>query len=897
MSSTFGYAPKQMIGHRSSVAVFALALLTSDSDCSGRGLKDDVTSLGPVLLSGCLRRPTGQAGRACEVEGPTTLVLWLPEDDREALGLESPGPGTSANWRTVEGGRQATIELSGTATTLHLTRGRRRVWSLSILERARLSVIKEADDSRRRGDLQRTRRLVDSLRGALLDEREVAELAALVARLAMASGESADAIELFGRSSRSAAQAGLPVLATNELLTAGWLHLIDWRVSEAKAVLDRAADLLHPEDAEGAVHLLYYRGLVAEQRGDLTSALRLLERSERFARRVGLASSAMTAAQRRALVLASAGMTSASLSILEAELVQARKQPRSCAHAWMLSSKVWVLVMAREMGLRPRESAIALGLKASALYEEHCHDRVNHESLLADLALAHAQDGRIPESRTWLRRLESLGPRPTTYTELWLRDLKARLELLEGRPRRALEQYRRLTSRAELLKSPMARWRGLVGESQALEKLDRLDDAIDRLRRAEKALDLAVGEVALGGPRTRFVTIHGRSADSLFELLHRRGRAREAIEALRRASARFNQSLAVGARLSELSTGERRQRDQALDRYHKARQEMEALMARSWGRAESKQSSTTRRLKVLGRAASEAIQDALAIAGPTEIGLRPLAEGEVLGGSLLIGQTRYDMAQTPEEALIVAARKGEGLAAGLQLMLEESSRVFLTDFARPSESPAEPWQEAALRTGAVSFLVEGVSLRSNPSVRRLALVVSDPLGDLPRARDATREVVARLLADGFEIVALEGDAVTRGHLEAALRDATYFHYAGHAGVEDLQHWGRGIPLHDGTWFTVADILALSSGPERVVLLGCGTAAVASEHVGLGLAHAFVLRGAQEVVASTRAISDDFGARLALRLGGPSTLAESLRAVQLEASGETDDWDAVRVLVR
>lgn len=132
------------------------------------------------------------------------------------------------------------------------------------------------------------------------------------------------------------------------------------------------------------------------------------------------------------------------------------------------------------------------------------------------------------------------------------------------------------------------------------------------------------------------------------------------------------------------------------------------------------------------------------------------------------------------------------------------------------------------------------------------LIIADATSDLPHAR-AEGEALARNLPGSLLLV---GDAAHREAVLAALPGARVVHFAGHGALDPTSPWDAHLDLAAGGQLTLRDVLALPLTAERVVLSGCetaGTRVVGSEHI--GLAEAFVLAGAQSVVAADKKIDD------------------------------------------
>lgn len=106
-------------------------------------------------------------------------------------------------------------------------------------------------------------------------------------------------------------------------------------------------------------------------------------------------------------------------------------------------------------------------------------------------------------------------------------------------------------------------------------------------------------------------------------------------------------------------------------------------------------------------------------------------------------------------------------------------------------------------------------------------------------------------------------------------------------------------LAEGASLGVGDVLALLKVPELVVLSGCETAKVEAGGIGLGLGQAFVIAGAEAVIAATRPVDDRETERLMMAFyaskaeGAPARLRDAQLSLAREGGV---DWAAFRVLV-
>jgi CHAT domain-containing protein len=186
---------------------------------------------------------------------------------------------------------------------------------------------------------------------------------------------------------------------------------------------------------------------------------------------------------------------------------------------------------------------------------------------------------------------------------------------------------------------------------------------------------------------------------------------------------------------------------------------------------------------------------------------------------------------------------------------------------------------------------------------RTAFVVADPQGDLPESRAEAETLVHHLRDAGWSVEALVGPAATSLAFAAQLRRGHgLLHYAGHGAFEGIDGWSSALPLAAGVAFGVSDVLASPSVPARVVLSACesGRSEPGGQVASLGLAQAFLVAGAREVVATTRPIRDATARLVAehLHADPDEPLADGLRRAQQAAwAARVADASAYRVYVR
>jgi hypothetical protein len=170
-----------------------------------------------------------------------------------------------------------------------------------------------------------------------------------------------------------------------------------------------------------------------------------------------------------------------------------------------------------------------------------------------------------------------------------------------------------------------------------------------------------------------------------------------------------------------------------------------------------------------------------------------------------------------------------------------------------------------------------------------ALVVADPAGDLPGAREEGRFVATQL--PGARL--LLGAEASRAAVRAALEGAPVWHFAGHGVLTDDDPFAAHLRLAAGERLTVADVLIERPGVPLVVLDGCETGGDSTLENGerIGLPAAFLAAGTRAVIAADRVVTDAEALAFARRFyaaGGTTTPAAAFRRAVADgrAAGET-----------
>ncbi len=662
----------------------------------------------------------------------------------------------------------------------------------------------------------------------------------------------------------------------------------------------------------------YYGGMLMMGSGDLGGSVRALGRARELARRVGRHVDFLNASESLSAALADLGRGDEALALARDTLALARSGTLRCLdRARVLGNVGWALFLLSEQGL-PHDPPWPLLAEGLAAVEEggECPDPVS--AAYARVHLARVALAEQEPHRAW-RRLAMLraGPLPPQLVP-WVDEIEARVGLQTGRWH-LLPPLMRTPGDHD---DPRLRWRSAMTRAGALERIGLHTAAIDAYIAAEEVLMERLSTVSIGNGREPFLAGRQASAQRLVALLVEQGRSAEALCRARLARGRALHEVNRSTRLEAMSPHDRTRRELRLERVLAARDAAAAERREDWRYlASERRRLRLRRAERIAdamRTLDEAVRETRGHPAPRGCDELPaLADDELLLMQFPGGDGAWVFAADHRGVDVVAQglpRHSPPEHWSLQVLeplaerLVEAERVRVIPTASGWSVPfhALPVGDGVLLDAAAVVYALDLRPRAAAAPPHSALVVADAAENLPHAQAEAREV-ARVLSDrGWSVQHYEGPAATREPLLDQLNEVAIFHYAGHSGHDREGGWNAALQLHDGEALGVADILALRRVPRLVILSGCETALVDRSTLsgGMNLARAFVLGGAQGVIAADRRVDDELaatvGAMFHAQQGPGDRLdgAEALRRTQLELRRQQPnaDWSAFRVIV-
>lgn len=525
-----------------------------------------------------------------------------------------------------------------------------------------------------------------------------------------------------------------------------------------------------------------------------------------------------------------------------------------------------------------------------------------------------------------------------------------KVALLAEQPQKALDAYSKLSQFTGGRLEPFARWTALVGQAEAYRQLGERGRALEHYERAERMLDSALGNVALLMHRQIYVQQFADATSRYLELLlESAADYSTAWRVVRHAHAR---ALLAHSRLTAGDNATPEQRDR-LERHAQLVAERERLRAEVQDAPLNERAAAERRLRDAEQRLSlmiESLYQPGSNQGAETVSYAPLGPQELA--------LTCHPAPSPQRAVrwVCLAADTQGVYvvrdvpwgnpnSGVQFLLDGLAeplrrakvlRLLPYGPMRDIEWERVPWQGEPLGTrfDVLYSIDRPERLLPVPQHAHQALVVLDPEEDLAGGARLRAAVPERMVKLGWDTVVRAGsprrggilrwlstlrqrfssgpmaNPATATEVRNHLPSANLFFYYGHAEAGGTGGWDGTLRLASNERLTVRDIIALPSVPRLAFLFGCETAVSGRDAPSdeVGLAQAFLLRGSEVVLATTRKVTDASAEKLAQllmqdaaftagkldRSAWTAALHRALRSLRHQQPHE--DWAAFRVYV-
>jgi tetratricopeptide (TPR) repeat protein len=866
--------------------------------------------------------------RGCLMSNESTLRVWLadlPQGHWEVrMGsrvIELEREATSA-----EGGLQLTLKPSALPSTLHLRAGGLDAFELPLLRMPELAWYAEIRRVFAAGTPEQALPIIDAelARPAPATGSDPLERTLLLgqrARLLLRQGEWKAMRDALEQAMALARQSGLSSAESEDLSTLGFQLLAREDDMEGVGRLLADAGAAPKGDAASGIRIENLRGALEHASGNLLAAEQAYRRALRSAERVN--DEGYKAAVRVGLtqVLSELGDFGAASKTLLSLSDSTLQKLSNCDRGRTHNTRAWIALLANESGSVQEDPSRELAMARETLASHCSHSKADLSNVALNLTLHALQQGDLAAAHSALAEAKDIEPDPPASQRAWRLEIEARLALLDARPAQALELYRQLSARAEAMATAEFRWGAALGEAEALQHLQRPQEAIEAFERADRALSTFLHGLGASDARALVLARFERLPRRYIAALLAQGRDAEALAVARRYRNEPLRMVHQVNRLAALDPAQQSQYRRLLSDYRSRKQALEAQALNDWTLpvAELQQAQQARRhlheqlrdltqqIAVFGQGVDPGLGPAGTRADELSLLYFPLEDG---WAAFAFDREHVRALPLPTPDLMADANAlSAALLEPFRTELEHAQRIRVMGYGPLRELDFHRLQWNGQALGLQKSVIYASDLGELAADARpdSLLLVADPGGDLPAARREALDLDQLYSAGSpdVRIEALIGPAASTDAVLAALNRATFFHYAGHTkGPRQLAH-GPGFALADGSELGLGDVLSLQQVPRHAVLAACSGSAATIEAAPetLSLAHALLSRGSESVVAAPRPVDDRLAAALSTQLHRRRLDGASLESAfvdsqrQLQREQPQSDWSAFRLYAR
>jgi tetratricopeptide (TPR) repeat protein len=582
-------------------------------------------------------------------------------------------------------------------------------------------------------------------------------------------------------------------------------------------------------------------------------------------------------------LLAEQGYIHAALRWSQRGLELADDRGDSCDLAATLRTTGWIQLLLRQQGWSSIDPTLDLE-EALAIYGPRgkCPSSSRTGGARLSLALLKLLAGEPAKARKILGKAKL--SRMTPGERVLAIDVGLQAQLALGHPPARIDRaLRRLRRAVEDADTTNAQWHLALRRGQVLEARGEHAAAIEAYREAETHVDGLAQLAAFGVGRSTIGMLHRESSDRLVHALLAQDQTSEALCVVRQTEARRLQAVSLPLTLSELERAE-------LDALHQAQVALDTLLddvrdAATIRAGEEANVKVSRQRRVLESMTEEVLRRIARHAlTPRCEDLHEPAEGELLlglfpnGGQWLLfardskGTQAHtvDLRELDYDLPDARARLSEILLRPVATQVERAQRIRVHAVGQAQHIDVDllPWNGGPLVTSkSVAWGVD-VAAAAWPVVtgarEARAVLLPDPSLSLPDAYAEILHAAGTLADTGVLVEVVEPADARRAGLLDQMDGATLLHFAGHADHDMLgdpglwppyaggtPSWPASLLLADDERLGAHEILARPAQvPRKVILSACSTGALDASASGTSLAVAFVVAGAEEVLAAT-----------------------------------------------
>lgn len=721
-----------------------------------------------------------------------------------------------------------------------------------------LPLLKPVVAARKAGDLEKA---TEALHVARMASTGLTRLWVEVeaGRVAYRKQDLSGVVKAWEGAAKLALTLGVPTEAASRYRALSFLHLHTNQLRRAHDDIDLALEAGSALPDQGTYRdsqiagLSYYQGLIALKVGQLRVAREHFERSIESAMRGGVFSHLTSSVSSLLDVFHYTGHFNMILDyvfLLKAPYLQ---QNMNHYDAMISSMNVgWHLLECMIRGEFPRDYEIIF----DNIYDSYTKSISGGYQTVANAANINFEWLNFNFGRTVDTESieDSIADKSTDKSNvLFSHWMMAEQYLSRGYSDRALtsfEHLAHLSTRIKPLHSDDFMWRSEYGVARALRSMNLLDESIEYYRDAWRSLSSIFVDLEVSGAKSVFISSRDEFVQDYIEALIDNGQLRDAIKVSDDGYAQTLISLRRSQFINTLSGEERSKWLEMKSSIFGAESEINAHLERMELMSSRQRREATRRLTELRaqykRRFDEAwlwLEDHIPqVVASYDIDHIP---GRLPARHAVAFLTRY---QGHQSTILIDS---DGFRTHMGEPLAQYDHIYVIN-----RSGSEiPRLIAARRHSHIPYL--GVLSKGSHDFSAAHLIVSNPSGDLPFSQREGQRLEDSLTALGKRPTRLSGAQAKKPAVLKAIQNARLFHFAGHGVVDPRDPWSTRLLLANEEALTLTDLAVAQPRVRLVVLSGCRTGyrGHLSARERIGLPEAFLISGAETVIATTEDVDD------------------------------------------
>ncbi|TQV87940.1 CHAT domain-containing protein [Aliikangiella coralliicola] len=692
----------------------------------------------------------------------------------------------------------------------------------------------------------------------------------------------------------------------------------------AKAILDSLPSV--DNDAKSVFYRTFYTAHLNSYLGEIRLAESRYFEAQKIAHKFNLEREEIDTEHMHSRILVNSGKFAEAIAIRKEIINKIPDAWSDCRKAKYHNGLGWAQNQLLETQPSTKNNSPLPALTHSLqLLEKSCPktstDRIN---VLINLSKYHYLENELDAAYGRLEQVKKIETQFSYQQKLEILELEALFELAQNNYDASIVIFEQLWRLADQVKYSNFLLKALVGIAKAHEGKGEADSAIVYYERAEQLVFNNTLSIPVTGSQPEFLASKVNFSYRYVDLLSRSGKMREALEKARKFRSHWLSSIFKMNQLAVGNLAQNREWITLVSRIKRLRKSIIAQQTLEWSLPFDQIDNANRLLEEqklkLATLFDESVRLVNSANLSTEFHFGEPKENELflffypitngwIGFSYEQTEMKSHLIQLNENQSANHAQMASEWVDVFSQSIDEAKTVIVFPFGemKSVDFRTIPYKDANLfRYKNVLYGVDLKRLqlgKDRDHISNQSLIVANSLGDLKETELEAKSIENFIARKNWRSKTLTNEETVIEEVKQKLQEVQHFHYAGHVfSTEDYLSQYQ-IPLTKNVNLNSTDILMLKRVPRWVVLSACNSSTPGrmTSTESLGLAHAFVIAGSEQVIATSKPVADKQAKLLMTQFyqhwKSGNNFAETFRQAQLDLIEHQPehDWLAFRVI--